>query len=36
MNKKGMLVDEDGVVYASLALDERVARDLVRTTIVGE
>lgn len=33
---EGMLVDEDGVVYASLALDERVARDLVRTTIVGE
>ena len=33
---EGMLVDEDGVVYASLALDESVARDLVRTTIVGE
>jgi hypothetical protein len=34
--EEGILISTNGEVYDALALDESVARDLVRTTIVGE
>ena len=34
--EEGILISANGEVYDALALDESVARDLVRTTIVGE
>ena len=34
--ESGILIGTDGTVYDALALDESVARDLVKTTITGQ
>ena len=34
--ESGILISTDGTVYDALALDESVARDLVKTTITGQ